>query len=146
VNSAYRSYEYQGATLRSEIAAYGCARALGEVAAPGHSEHQLGLAADLTSADVGWDLQDTFGQTPEGLWLAAHAMTYGFVLSYPKGKEGVTGYNYEPWHFRFVTPAVAQAITTSGKTATEYLLSMGSLADTGIEKTQALAPAGFGCS
>ena len=146
VNSAYRSYEYQGTVLRSEIAGYGCAQALLQVAAPGHSEHQLGLAADLTSQDVAWDLSDKFGQTPEGRWLAAHAVTYGFILSYPQGKESVTGYISEPWHYRYVSPAVAQAIAISSKTATEYLLAMGGVADAGIEKTQAIAPAGFGCS
>lgn len=145
VNSAFRSYDYQGTVLRSEIAGYGCAQALLQVAAPGHSEHQLGLAADLTSQDVAWDLSDNFGQTPEGRWLAAHAVTYGFVLSYPQGKETVTGYISEPWHYRYVSPAVAQAIAISGKTATEYLLAMGGIADAGIEKTQAVAPAGFGC-
>ncbi len=135
VNSAYRSYEYQATVLRSEIAGLGCTRALSQVAAPGHSEHQLGLAADLTSAGVAWDLSDSFGQTPEGRWLAAHAVTYGFVR-----------YTSEPWHYRYVTPAVAQAIVISGKTAIEYMLAMGSIADAGIEKTQAVAPAGFGCT
>jgi zinc D-Ala-D-Ala carboxypeptidase len=145
VNSAYRSFDYQATNLRAEIAAYGCAQALNQVAAPGHSEHQLGLAADLTAADVGWDLQDKFGDTPEGRWLVAHAPTYGFVLSYPKDKEAITGFIYEPWHFRYVTPAVAQAITISGKTASEYLLGLGGAADTGVEKTAATTPAGFGC-
>jgi zinc D-Ala-D-Ala carboxypeptidase len=146
VNSAYRSYDYQGTVLRAEIAAYGCSQALKQVAAPGHSEHQLGLAADLTSEDVHWDLSDGFGQTPEGRWLAAHAATYGFVLSYPEGKEAVTGYISEPWHYRYVSPSVAQATAVSGKTPAEYLMGLGGAADTGIEKTQALAPAGYGCS
>jgi D-alanyl-D-alanine carboxypeptidase len=145
VNSAYRSYDYQGTVLRSEIAQYGCTQALTQVAAPGHSEHQLGLAADLTCQDVAWDLSGNFGQTPEGHWLAAHAVTYGFVLSYPAGKEATTGYISEPWHYRYVSPAVAQAIVISGKTPTEFLLALGGVADTGIEKTQAIAPAGFGC-
>lgn len=145
VNSAFRSYDYQGTVLRSEISQYGCTQALQQVAAPGHSEHQLGLAADLTSQDVAWDLSDGFGQTPEGRWLAAHAVTYGFVLSYPQGKEATTGYISEPWHYRFVSPAVAQAVVISGKTPAEFLLAMGGVADSGIEKTQAVAPAGFGC-
>jgi D-alanyl-D-alanine carboxypeptidase len=145
VNSAYRSYDYQGTVLRAEIASFGCSRALMQVAAPGHSEHQLGLAADLTSEDVRWDLSDAFGQTPEGRWLAAHAVTYGFVLSYPEGKEATTGYISEPWHYRYVSPAVAQAIAISGKTPAEYLLGLGGAADSGIEKTQAIAPAGYGC-
>lgn len=125
VISGYRSYEYQAQVLKNEIAQYGCAAALLQVAAPGHSEHQLGLAADLASADVGWDLNDAFGSTPEGRWLLGHATRYGFVLSYPQDKTAVTGYAYEPWHFRYVTPAVAEAIAASGKTPSEYLLALG---------------------
>ena len=111
----------------------------------GHSEHQLGLAADLTAADVGWDLQDKFGETPEGRWLVAHAATYGFVLSYPKNMEAITGYIYEPWHFRYLTPPVAQAVVVSGKTPSEYLQSLGKAADTGVEATPSTPPRGFGC-
>jgi len=130
VNSGYRSYQYQAQVFQGEVAAYGCAKALQESALPGHSEHQLGLAADLTGADVGWDLQDKFGDLPEGRWLLAHAAQYGFVLSYPKDKEAITGYIYEPWHFRFVTVPVAQAILVSGETPTEYLTALGDAADT----------------
>lgn len=147
VNSGYRSYDYQAADLRGEIISLGCAQALQEVAPPGHSEHQLGLAVDLTSADVGWDLVGGFGQTPEGKWLAANAATYGFVLSYPSGKaaEAVTGYISEPWHYRYVTPPMAQAIVASGKIPSVYLLSLGSSADTGIVQSDAGPPSGFGC-
>jgi D-alanyl-D-alanine carboxypeptidase len=145
VNSGFRSYDYQAAVLRSEIASYGCAPALRQVALPGHSEHQLGLAADLTSADVGWDLQDTFGTTAEGRWLIAHAASYGFVLSYPQDKEAVTGYRYEPWHFRFVTVPVAQAIEASGKTPTEYLMGLGRAADT-LAQSSGTATGTGGCT
>jgi D-alanyl-D-alanine carboxypeptidase len=145
VNSAYRSYDYQATNLRAEIAAFGCAQALNQVAAPGHSEHQLGLAADLTAADVGWDLQDKFGETPEGRWLMAHAPTYGFVLSYPKNMEAITGFIYEPWHFRYLTPQVAQAVVVSGKTSSEYLQGLGKAADAGVEATPSTPPRGFGC-
>lgn len=141
VNSGFRSYDYQAAVLRSEIASYGCATALSQVAAPGHSEHQLGLAADLTSADVGWDLKDSFGTTPEGRWLVTHAPAYGFVLSYPQDKEPVTGYAYEPWHFRYLTGPVAQAVADSGKTPAEYLLGLGQPVET---LTQAATPAAAG--
>jgi D-alanyl-D-alanine carboxypeptidase len=140
VSSAYRSYQTQSAVLQSEIVADGCAKALLESATPGHSEHQLGLAADLTSADVGWDLQDKFGDMPEGHWLLAHAAQYGFVLSYPKDKEAITGYIYEPWHFRYVTVPVAQAIVTSGRTATEYLKSLGDTANAITQAGVSAAP------
>jgi zinc D-Ala-D-Ala carboxypeptidase len=127
VLSGYRSYDYQAEVFRSEVALDGCAKALRESALAGHSEHQLGLAADLTSADVGWDLKESFAQTPEGRWLAAHAASYGFVLSYPEGKEEITGYEYEPWHYRFVTEPVAEAIVASGETATQYLTALGNI-------------------
>jgi D-alanyl-D-alanine carboxypeptidase len=142
VNSGYRSYDYQLAVFRSEVSTYGCAQALRESAVPGHSEHQLGLAADLTSADVGWGLTDTFAQTPEGRWLAAHAPGYGFVLSYPEGKEQVTGYIYEPWHYRYVTPPVAVAIQASGETPTEYLQALGALSMTNIVTPAAISTPG----
>jgi zinc D-Ala-D-Ala carboxypeptidase len=142
VNSAYRSYAYQSQVLNSEVVAYGCAQAVREVASPGHSEHQLGLAADLTSADVNWDLLDKFGDMPEGRWLLAHAAQYGFVLSYPKDKEVITGYIYEPWHFRYVTVPVAQAIDASGKTPTEYLRGLGDVVDTNTQPAQVVPPPG----
>ncbi len=145
VLSGYRSFEYQDAVFRGEVADYGCTQAVSESALPGHSEHQLGLAADLTAADMGWDLQNSFAQKPEGRWLAQHAATYGFVLSYPEGKESATGYIYEPWHYRYVTPPVARAIATSGKTPTEYLLSLGPLADSNIVTTPAAVPTKYGC-
>lgn len=126
VNSAYRSYQYQVAVFNSEVAANGCTQALRESAVPGRSEHQLGLAVDLTSAGMGWGLHQSFAQTPEGRWLAMNAAKYGFVLSYPDGKEGITGYEYEPWHYRYVTIPVAQAILASGKTSTQFLASLGS--------------------
>jgi D-alanyl-D-alanine carboxypeptidase len=141
VNSGFRSYQYQAQVFQGEVAAYGCAKALLESALPGHSEHQLGLAADLTSADVGWDLQDKFGDLPEGRWLLTHAAQYGFVLSYPQGREGITGYIYEPWHFRYVTVPVAQAIVVSGKTPTEYLRTLGNTADTITQSAVSTPPA-----
>lgn len=135
VNSAYRSYDTQVAVFRSEVLTYGCAQALRESAVPGYSEHQLGLAVDLTSLDEGWDLQPSFAQKPEGRWLAAHAAEYGFVLSYPQGREGITGYEYEPWHYRYVTEPFAKAIVASGKTPTEYLEALGSASSSVITPT-----------
>jgi zinc D-Ala-D-Ala carboxypeptidase len=127
VNSAYRSYDTQAAVFQAEVATDGCTQALRESALPGHSEHQLGLAVDLTSRDVGWGLDRSFGQTPEGRWLVLHMADYGYVLTYPQGKETITGYEYEPWHFRYVTRPFAKAIVASGKTSTEYLQALGTL-------------------
>ena len=94
------------------------------VARPGTSEHNLGLAVDLVSAD--WyqthsDLTDDFAQTPAAAWLGQHAAEFGFILRYPPHKEEVTGVAYEPWHFRYVGPTAAKALAGSGLCLEEYL-------------------------
>ena len=65
---------------------------------------------------------EDFGETPEGMWLAAHCHEYGFILRYPKGKEAVTGIGWEPWHFRYVGVPFAREIADRGLTLEEYLL------------------------
>jgi D-alanyl-D-alanine carboxypeptidase len=100
------------------------------VADPCHSEHQLGVAVDVAAARDPTNLEQSFGDTPEGRWLAANAPAYGFVISYPKGKEAVTGYVYEPWHVRYVGLPLAQQIVASGQTLTEYLPAHGPAACT----------------
>ena len=70
-------------------------------ARPGHSEHQTGLAVDFAAKGVS-TLTTSFAKTKAGIWLAANAWKYGFILRYPKGKTAVTGYQFEPWHFRYV--------------------------------------------
>ena len=84
------------------------------VARPGHSEHQTGLAMDINSLEQSW------GETADGIWLAAHCAEYGFILRYPQGKEDITGYMYEPWHVRYLGIDLATAITDSGLTLEEY--------------------------
>jgi D-alanyl-D-alanine carboxypeptidase len=119
--SGYRSSAQQQETLDREIKLYGSAKAHSEVALPGHSEHQLGVAVDVLSQRDKVDMDDSFGSTPEGRWLVANAPAYGFVISYPKDKEPITGYIYEPWHIRYVGSPLAQQITATGLTLTEYL-------------------------
>lgn len=80
----------------------------------GHSEHQTGLAVDIN------DLEETFADTLEGRWLADHSYEFGFILRYPRGKEYITGYNYEPWHFRYVGAELARELYQSGLTYDEY--------------------------
>ena len=83
------------------------------VAIPGKSEHQTGLAVDINASDGNsWAL---YG------WLSQHAYEYGFILRYPQGAEGVTGYQYEPWHYRYVGKAAAAEITAKNITLEEYL-------------------------
>ena len=121
VRSAYRSYAEQERTFAYWVSVLGETEARRVSAEAGHSEHQLGTAADLTNADVGYDLTEAFGDTPGGRWLTANAPVYGFALSYPAGGEPVTGYAYEPWHHRYIGPEHAQAWRTSGLTLVEYL-------------------------
>jgi D-alanyl-D-alanine carboxypeptidase len=102
LESGYRSYDTQVAVYNSEVRANGQAQADRESARPGYSEHQTGWAADLGAANGKCRLQLCFADTPEGKWLANKAYKYGFIIRYPSGKEAVTGYQYEPWHTRFV--------------------------------------------
>ncbi|HUF52841.1 MAG TPA: D-alanyl-D-alanine carboxypeptidase family protein [Dehalococcoidia bacterium] len=120
--SAYRSYSEQESTFNYWVSVLGYEEATRVSAMPGHSEHQLGSVCDLTSPEVGWDLLESFGTTAAGQWLVARAHEYGFVLSYPEGQESVTGYSYEPWHWRYLGPAEAQAFEASGLTLNQYLL------------------------
>ena len=91
-------------------------------ARPGYSEHQLGTTIDFTSRRAEFDLTNAFGATPEGQWLDENAVRYGFVMSYPPDKEDITGYVYEPWHFRYVGEEVAAEVRREGITLHEYLL------------------------
>ena len=84
-------------------------------ARPGHSEHQTGLAFDVGAID------DNFGSTAAGKWLANNAHLYGFIIRYPKGKENITGYKYEPWDIRFLGIDIATKVYESGLTLDEYL-------------------------
>lgn len=85
----------------------------------GQSEHQLGFAMDLVSSNMGY-LSESFGTTDEGKWLAANAHTYGFIIRYPKGKEDITGYPYEPWHVRYVGVEFATYLYTNNLTMEEF--------------------------
>lgn len=121
VQSAYRSFESQKTVFDSWVAALGYQRALEVSARPGHSEHQLGLALDVRSASGGSPFTGTFGSSPAGKWMKAHAWEYGFVMSYPRGSMDVTCYDFEPWHFRYVGRELAAQIHASGLTLREYL-------------------------
>lgn len=90
------------------------------VTVPGASEHQIGLALDIICDKYSF-LNEGFGDTDAGKWLAAHSFEYGFVLRYPKGKEYITGIEYEPWHFRYVGKDAAEKITEEGITLEEFV-------------------------
>lgn len=108
--SGYRSYARQAELYAGSS----------YVAAPGTSEHQSGLALDLSCPAVHMELSEAFAETQEGIWLAGHAPLYGFILRYPKNKEHITGIPYEPWHIRYVTRPLASYLTMTGLTLEEY--------------------------
>ncbi len=115
IASGFRSYARQNTIYNNYVAQDGKAAADRYSARPGHSEHQTGLAFDLNY------LTQAFGQSPEGLWLAANCHRFGFIIRYPQGKEHITGYMYEPWHIRYLGVDVATAVYESGLTLEEYL-------------------------
>lgn len=118
--SAYRSYALQVATFDYWVKVGGYQQALRTSARAGHSEHQLGTALDFGDGSAApWEYAD-WATTPAGGWLATHAAEFGFVMSFPKGKTDVTCYDYEPWHYRYVGRALAQAITEARVTLREY--------------------------
>lgn len=90
------------------------------VAPPGTSEHQSGLALDLSCPCVNMELTEDFAKTPEGVWLSRNASLYGFILRYPKNKEHITEFPYEPWHIRYVTKPLAACLSLTGMTLEEY--------------------------
>ncbi|MBQ1230136.1 MAG: M15 family metallopeptidase [Clostridia bacterium] len=88
---------------------------------PGTSEHQTGLCVDFITEDMGGNLTEAFEDTAAFAWLSENAYKFGFILRYPKGKEDITGYTYEPWHYRFVGREAATDIHFSRLTLEQYL-------------------------
>lgn len=113
--SGYRSYETQRTLYNYNIQVNGQTYADSYVAPPGGSEHQLGEAMDLAT-EWGWITEGCV----EAQWIAANAYKYGFVVRYESGKETITGYNYEPWHVRYVGITAAKQLFNEGKTLEEY--------------------------
>jgi D-alanyl-D-alanine carboxypeptidase len=124
--SGYRSYSNQTATYAGFVTSYGAQKADTFSARPGHSEHQTGLAADIEPTNRACELDQCFADTPEGKWLAANSYKYGFIIRYAKGSENLTGYEYEPWHVRFVGADLAAQLRQSGQTMEQFFgLSTG---------------------
>ena len=116
--SPYRSYQTQKNLYARYRTQYSEATTDRFSARAGYSEHQTGLAIDVNCAD------DSFTGTPEAAWLAAHCNDYGFILRYPQGKEGVTGYKYESWHIRYVGKDVAKKIREAANAAGDPNLTL----------------------
>ncbi len=111
VFSAFRSYNYQDSIYvgNDDFSAR-----------PGHSEHQTGLALDISTREIG--LNQELGNYKEGIWISKNAYKYGFTIRYPQGKEHITGYQYEPWHIRYVGKSVAKHLHDNNLTLEEYIL------------------------
>jgi len=119
--SGFRSYATQRVTHNHWINVLGLTQARRVSARPGHSEHQLGLALDVSSARLGGSLSSNFSATPEGRWLRNNAHRYGFIIRYPRNREADTGFVYEPWHVRFVGVEAATEIFNRGLILEEFL-------------------------
>jgi len=118
--SGYRSFSRQRDIFKFNLKKDGEA-ANKYSARPGQSEHQSGLAIDLTCEDVNFLLSENFEKTKEYKWLVDNAYKYGFIIRYLKGKEEITGYNFEPWHLRYVGEKVAREIYIKGISLEEFL-------------------------
>lgn len=118
--SGYRSYESQEQLYNDYVARDGEEAANQYSATPGNSEHQTGLAFDVGSDTATDDFRSSFGDTDEGKWMEEHAHEYGFIIRYLEGKEDITGYQYEPWHLRYVGKDLAQKVHQKNVTLEEY--------------------------
>ncbi len=138
VFSAYRSISYQKGLFdesvesnmksgMSHVEAY--EKTAMSIAPPGQSEHNAGVAADITSVCWEGEITEEFDKTPEFSWLYNNAHCFGFILRYPKDKTDITGYIYEPWHYRYVGEAHAKCIKKMNITLEEYLQRHGLCVD-----------------
>ncbi|MCG3400573.1 M15 family metallopeptidase [Staphylococcus massiliensis] len=119
--SGFRSYQTQVQLFNNYKARDGEEAANKYSSKPGHSEHQTGLTYDVGEVGSPHNLYQSFGQTRAGLWVKKHASRYGFIIRYQKGKEDETGYQYEPWHLRYLGQDKARDVKDSGKSLEAYL-------------------------
>jgi D-alanyl-D-alanine carboxypeptidase len=124
--SGYRSAAYQRDLYERYVARHGQAKADTFSARGGHSEHQTGLAADITQAGTPFT---RFGGTESGRWVRQHAWRYGFVVRYPAGEQAVTGYAPEPWHLRYVGVGLAAHMRLTGTATLEEAFGTGPAPD-----------------
>lgn len=118
--SGYRSYSRQSEIYNKNIRLRGSAATNKVSALPGHSEHQTGLAIDISCKQLGGALSERFAKTAEGKWVDTNCYKFGFIIRYPQDKENLTGYSYEPWHIRYIGKDVAAYIYEHGITLEEY--------------------------
>lgn len=118
--SGYRSYKRQVSIYNNNVATKGKEYTDRVSAKPGTSEHQTGLAIDVSGPGIGYGLEQSFGSTAEGKWLKKNAPDYGFVIRYTENGESKTGYTWEPWHIRYIGKDLAEDVTSKGLTLEEY--------------------------
>ena len=119
--SGYRSYQTQISLYDRYVSQNGTEKADTFSARAGHSEHQTGLAMDVTADSVNRQLVTDFGITPEGIWLKENAHRFGYIIRYLEGREDETGYQYEPWHIRYVGVEAATEIYENNWILEQYL-------------------------
>jgi D-alanyl-D-alanine carboxypeptidase len=127
VQSAYRSYDYQVGVFSAQVSRFGETQAEIQVARPGYSEHQTGLAADVGGG--GCDIDRCFGRNDEGRWVAEHAADFGYVVRYPDGQTDVTGFRFEPWHVRYVGVPLATEVRRTGAPTLEAFFGLPAAPD-----------------
>lgn len=124
VVSSYRSYKDQVKVFNGWVFSAGLKSAESFSARPGHSQHQLGTAVDIGVPGVA-SFSEALGSSAEGVWLVENAYRFGYTLSYPKGKEKITGYSYEPWHYRYIGKDNAKRMMDLGLILEEFLQKYG---------------------
>ena len=123
VVSAYRSYSTQASTYQYWVNYNGgCVSCADKISArAGHSQHQLGTTLDFSSSEINDALGIKFGDTKASEWLKENAYKYGFALGFPQGSESITGYSYEPWHYRYIGKDNSSEMRNSGMILENYL-------------------------
>ncbi len=125
MTTAYRSYEFQEILWNYNVSEKGEEEANKTSARPGESEHQTGLAVDLSTSEIDYRNSYDFENTAAGKWVAENAHRFGFIIRFPKDGTDITGYSYEPWHLRYVGRTAAADIYGQNLTLEEYVEQMG---------------------
>jgi D-alanyl-D-alanine carboxypeptidase len=129
LSSAYRSYTYQVGLYSGYVQKDGQGAADSESARPGYSEHQTGLAVDVGNVNGSCEVRQCFGDSTAGKWVAANSYKYGYIVRYPQGLTAVTGYEYEPWHLRYVGEPLAAEMYRLGTKSLEQFFTLGDAPD-----------------
>lgn len=127
--STYRSYSRQVDVYNGWVASLGQEAADLTSARPGHSEHQTGFVMDFGAVPNTCALDQCFADTSQGMWLAENAYKWGFILRYPEGKTPITGYEFEPWHYRWVGTGLATEMHNTGVDTLEEFFGLPAAPD-----------------